>query len=149
MKIDDKTKSKLIVLAVFAILVLYTFAVQHSTKKETQKNNASIITETYTKAYEHGYSEGYEEGKKVIESLYTSEKPESSDEAIMASREENSQEPTTVDDTSQNTEDVVYISKSGNKYHTKDCHVLRGSGTAVSLEEALAKGKSACKICFK
>lgn len=42
---------------------------------------------------------------------------------------------------------IVYVGKSGSKYHSATCHTLKEKGTAVSLEEALAQGKQACKIC--
>lgn len=42
---------------------------------------------------------------------------------------------------------AVYISKSGTKYHTSDCSSLGSSKTEISLEEAMASGKTPCKRC--
>ncbi len=45
-------------------------------------------------------------------------------------------------------EKVVYITKSGKKYHSKNS-CGRGKFTAIGLNEALSKGYSPCKKCFK
>jgi len=42
---------------------------------------------------------------------------------------------------------TVYISKTGKKYHRKNCPTLKGKGTAISLSEALADGLTPCSIC--
>lgn len=44
-------------------------------------------------------------------------------------------------------EDVVYIGKTGTKYHRKGCRTLKGGGTAITMAEALAQGREACKVC--
>lgn len=45
-------------------------------------------------------------------------------------------------------EKVVYITKSGKKYHSKNS-CGRGKFTAIGLDEALSKGYLPCKKCFK
>lgn len=42
---------------------------------------------------------------------------------------------------------TVYVGKSGNKYHKKSCHTLKGGGIPISLEDAIVQGREACKIC--
>lgn len=42
---------------------------------------------------------------------------------------------------------TVYIGKTGTKYHKKSCSTLKGKGTAISLSEAKAQGRTACKRC--
>lgn len=44
-------------------------------------------------------------------------------------------------------ENYVYIGKTGSKYHKKSCSTLKGSGSAVTLDEAIAQGRTACKRC--
>ena len=44
-------------------------------------------------------------------------------------------------------ESIVYISKSGTKYHTADCSSLGDTRKEISLEKALASGKTPCKKC--
>jgi len=42
---------------------------------------------------------------------------------------------------------VVYVTKSGTKYHRKDCPHLRRSARALSLKEALERGYEPCAQC--
>ena len=44
-------------------------------------------------------------------------------------------------------EKIVYISKTGKKYHLENCRTLRGEKEAVDLNEATKNGYEACKIC--
>ena len=42
---------------------------------------------------------------------------------------------------------TVYVGKTGTKYHRQSCHTLKGKGTGITIDEALAQGRQACKIC--
>ena len=42
---------------------------------------------------------------------------------------------------------IVYITKSGKKYHRGDCGYLRKSKIPIKLSEAKKKGYGACKGC--
>lgn len=42
---------------------------------------------------------------------------------------------------------IVYVTKSGEKYHTADCTYLTDSAIPVSLEQALAEGRTPCSHC--
>jgi hypothetical protein len=42
---------------------------------------------------------------------------------------------------------TVYITPSGNKYHTINCRMVKNVSSAVSVEDAQNKGRTACKIC--
>jgi hypothetical protein len=42
---------------------------------------------------------------------------------------------------------TVYITPTGKKYHTEFCRTIKGNKTAVSLEDAKARGYEACKVC--
>ncbi len=44
-------------------------------------------------------------------------------------------------------ETIVYVTKSGEKYHTADCSYLTSSAYPVSLEQAVAEGKTPCSRC--
>ena len=44
-------------------------------------------------------------------------------------------------------EDVVYITKTGSKYHKEDCSFLKKSKIPVSLEQVLGEGKTPCSRC--
>lgn len=42
----------------------------------------------------------------------------------------------------------VWVTKSGDAYHTKDCRIIKGAAvTQMTREQAKAEGKKPCKIC--
>ncbi len=45
-------------------------------------------------------------------------------------------------------EEIVYVTKSGKKYHKEGCPHLRSSKIMISLEQALMEGKEPCSRCF-
>jgi len=50
--------------------------------------------------------------------------------------------------TSQPSEsDIVYITKTGSKYHRQGCRYLRYSAIPVKRSEAIAKGYGPCSVC--
>lgn len=48
---------------------------------------------------------------------------------------------------SQSKETVVYITKTGEKYHKDGCRYLRQSKIKTTKKEAVKKGYGACKVC--
>ena len=44
-------------------------------------------------------------------------------------------------------EKVVYIAKTGKKYHLENCRTLRGEKEAIDLNEAIKNGYEVCKVC--
>ena len=42
---------------------------------------------------------------------------------------------------------TVYITKTGEKYHTSSCRYLKKSKIAISLSNAKSSGYTACKVC--
>ena len=44
-------------------------------------------------------------------------------------------------------EKIVYISKTGKKYHLENCRTLRGEKEAIDLNEAIKNGYDVCKVC--
>lgn len=54
------------------------------------------------------------------------------------------------ENTTQSSEDkseTVWVGESGNKYHTQNCRTLKGKGHEITLQQALAEGRQACKVC--
>ena len=45
------------------------------------------------------------------------------------------------------TEKIVYIAKTGKKYHLENCRTLRGEKEAIDLNETMKNGYEVCKIC--
>ena len=44
-------------------------------------------------------------------------------------------------------EKIVYIAKTGKKYHLENCRTLRGEKEAIDLNDAIKNGYEACKVC--
>jgi len=44
--------------------------------------------------------------------------------------------------------DYVYITQTGSTYHRADCSYLSESKLKITLQEAIARGYTACKKCF-
>lgn len=80
------------------------------------------------KAYENGYSEGYTDGYGDCLYDYDIDDPDYA--------------------SPQTTEETVYITTSGSKYHRSGCSYLRKSQIAISLSDAKSRGYTACSRCF-
>lgn len=44
-------------------------------------------------------------------------------------------------------EQVVYVTKTGKKFHSSSCHHLRASKIKTDRTKALRAGYTACKVC--
>lgn len=55
---------------------------------------------------------------------------------------------TTKTETAQK-QNIVYITKSGSKYHARGCRTLRKSNSvsSISVDQAKKRGLEACKVC--
>ena len=42
---------------------------------------------------------------------------------------------------------VVYLGKSGSRYHLKGCQYLKGAGKQITVGEAFKKGYAPCNVC--
>jgi len=47
----------------------------------------------------------------------------------------------------ENGDTIVYITKTGAKYHRAGCRSLAKSSIPIKLRDAVAKGYGACKVC--
>ena len=45
-------------------------------------------------------------------------------------------------------ENIVYVTKSGTKYHKEGCTYLKSSKIMISLEQAVDAGLEPCSKCF-
>ncbi|NDI77318.1 hypothetical protein DYH56_05715 [Psychrilyobacter piezotolerans] len=57
-------------------------------------------------------------------------------------------EKITVNKSNEKIEHVVYITKSGKKYHRESCRYNKNT-RAMSVEEARGRGLEACKVCWE
>jgi Bacterial Ig-like domain (group 2). len=138
---------------------------------EAKREKAKPVIDKITAIHTSGKTDSVSKAKKAYDALSSDVKPlvtnigiliaaqqkvavqtkESTQEVIAKSSKDNSQEATTKPSASVSTEDtksqIVYIGKTGTKYHKKTCPTLKGKGTAISLSKALAKGRTPCSIC--
>ena len=48
----------------------------------------------------------------------------------------------------QNTNsEMVWVGKTGTKYHKQTCSTLKGKGHQITMQQALSEGRTACKVC--
>lgn len=50
---------------------------------------------------------------------------------------------------SSNDTEMVWVGETGTKYHYKGCRSLRGKGRQITMEEAIAEGRTSCGICHR
>jgi len=95
--------------------------------------NAEIIKQGYCHAYTIFPFKYLEEFRQYEKEARENER------GLWAPREEKDQEV--------NEDTLVYITKTGKKYHTGDCRYLSKSKIPISLKEAYAKGYTLCSRC--
>ena len=43
---------------------------------------------------------------------------------------------------------MVWVGNTGTKYHRQDCRTLKAKGHQITMQQALAEGREACKVCY-
>ncbi|MCD8180556.1 MAG: hypothetical protein LUF26_03645 [Firmicutes bacterium] len=74
-----------------------------------------------------------------------SEKKAAKEEALRVAAEEEAAKKAAAQSSSQST--MVWIGETGTKYHKENCRTLKGNKYQITLEEAKAQGREACKVC--
>lgn len=46
-----------------------------------------------------------------------------------------------------NNSQMVWVGNTGTKYHIQSCRTLKGKGYQITMKQALAEGRQACKVC--
>lgn len=118
---------------------------------ELQENNKSL--EDKTKTFENEANDlkkkneelknENENLKKENENLSASTKNKTNNQAIPVAQS-NPQAKNTYAQQNQNTQ-MVWIGKTGNKYHRQSCPTLKGNGSQVPLQSVA--GREPCKVC--
>lgn len=105
-------------------------------ESEAKKELADERLSYYNSGYNNGYNAGLSAGKNSSENGGSLVKIEDSESSPPSSYQT---EPQSI---------TVYITKTGNKYHKLGCQYLRQSKIAISLNDAKAKGYTACSKCW-
>ena len=45
-------------------------------------------------------------------------------------------------------EQMVWVGNTGTKYHKQNCRTLKGNGHQITMQQAIAEGREACKVCY-
>jgi phosphatidylserine/phosphatidylglycerophosphate/cardiolipin synthase-like enzyme len=128
--------------------VLITGSFNFSTSAEdTNAENLLIMTgkPKLYEAYERNFQEHLEHGTRYqgIRAKSESAAPDVSESPDSPEAAETSDKTPPAD--AANT--MVYVTKSGSKYHLASCRFVSKGGIAISLAEAKAKGMTACSSC--
>lgn len=113
----------------------------------------------YEEGHASGYSEGYETGKSNLQQKIPDMCQESYNHGYEKGLEAAASKTTGNDyntqerpDNSQQASDeqcqTVYITNTGEKYHRDGCQYLRQSKIAISLDDAINQGYTACSRCW-
>lgn len=86
-------------------------------------------------SYDQGYDDGY--AARDLEEHYTIDW----DKAEASAKEKDQQQYDAMSET-------VYITNTGEKYHRYGCQYLRKSQIAISLDDAISRGYTACSRCW-
>lgn len=64
-----------------------------------------------------------------------------------AQPDESKQEQPVQQEEFKDEERMVYITPTGEKYHKKGCRTIKGDCTEISINDAIARGYTACGVC--
>lgn len=116
----------------------------------TQGQNSALETagDTYAQGYDEGYAQGY--AKKEKDDQATRDRYVASLQAslpVVAPTVDTTVPDRSIPTADDTTQQVVYVTKSGTKYHLGSCSHLSKSKIEKSLTEAKNAGYEPCKTC--
>ena len=131
---------------------------QISTLTEQIKNNENQITtlsennkkleseNQKLKAEKNDLNNQIEELSKAS-SVSSIAQPTTSDNNSSAQSSTSAPESVSTTTSSDDNSQMVWVGETGSKYHIQSCSTLKGKGHQITLQQALAEGKQACKRC--
>ena len=116
----------------------------------TQGQNSALETagDTYAQGYDEGYAQGY--AKKEKDDQAARDRYVASLQAslpVVAPTVDTTVPDRSMPTADDTTQQVVYVTKSGTKYHLGSCSHLSKSKIEKSLSEAKAQNYEPCKTC--
>lgn len=112
-----------------------------------QEAALSAVGDTYQQGYDVGYADGYSKVQKDEEAAREQYLASVTPPTVTSAAMTVSTDPPAAADPEEPTGQIVYITKSGSKYHTVDCSHLSKSKIAKTLSEVKASGYEPCKTC--
>lgn len=140
---------------VIALSIFFIFCIIYSSvipndlseyEKEIKNLNTQVSTLTEQIKNNENQITTLSESNKTLESENQKLKDEKNDlnnQIEELSKASSVSSTTPSNDNSQ----IVWVGETGSKYHVQSCSTLRGKGHQITLQQALAEGKQACKRC--
>lgn len=130
----------------------YNLGYETGTKDGYEAGTAAGHDNGYSEGYQtgleegqkQGYSSGYTDGAKSAASSTRSSSSTQTSGGSASSKSASSGSSTS----SQTQSVTVYITKTGSKYHRSGCQYLSKSKISISLNDAKARGYTACSRCW-
>lgn len=85
-------------------------------------------------------------GTKTLPNIET-QKPVVTDKQKEPQQEQPEQEQPVQQEKLKDKERVVYITPTGTKYHSAHCRSVKGDKTEININDAIARGYTACGVC--
>lgn len=137
------------IFTIFAIIVV-VIVILITTNTTNKKNTTEPIQSIYTSIVEVTIS-NTELTTKHIESITeqtTTQIESTTNETITTIPEETTTTEETTTSSTSNLEEVVYITKKGNKYHKKNCYIIKNHEVIEMPKEQAEQLYEPCKICY-
>ena len=150
---------------ILLLIILSILIIRCSNESEKSQTNTETTEETIDEQSDYFSYEIEEETNtvkteikenktneiKTVNKVKVNETKESEVKPVYEKVDENLEEKTDNEITDENKidniEKIVYISKTGKKYHVENCRTLRAEKEAIDLNEAIEMGYEACKVC--
>ena len=147
-------KKFIILLIIISVLTIQCSNETSSENEKSQIETESIEEDTDNFVYEEEEINTIKPTETKSKTVYKENKKneiKTTNESEENKANENSEIKNANETVSENkineTEKIVYIAKTGKKYHLENCRTLRGEKEAIDLNEAIKNGYEVCKVC--
>lgn len=114
---------------------------QDANKSLTEKNKTLEDEKTTLENEKNSLNTKLEEAQK------TSATNTSKFQTVSISSSSSSKARSTSSNSSTSNSQMVWVGNTGTKYHVQSCRTLKGKGHQITMQQALAEGRQACKVC--
>jgi DNA repair exonuclease SbcCD ATPase subunit len=114
---------------------------QDANKSLTEKNKTLEDEKTTLENEKNSLNTKLEEAQK------TSATNTSKSQTASISSSSSSKARSTSSNSSTSNSQMVWVGNTGTKYHVQSCRTLKGKGNQITMQQALAEGRQACKVC--
>ncbi len=106
---------------------------------------AEAVTDTESKADDATAQEPVQTPQETQQAVVV--QPKEPPKQEQPKQEQPKQEQPVQQEEFKDEDSVVYITPDGKKYHKKGCRTLKVEPTEININDAIAQGRTACKVC--